>query len=179
MVTLPLTSSRRSKPGERRRLARVLLLALPLSACLGRSQDSHAPNDPASAGTAGAGTAGTGTAGTGTATAGTSTTGDGGAGAVAGAAAGGSELRAGAGGQSTAGTAGDSGLRRTFCWKWSDIENEPKPGETGISACPNFDELTLVVKRNCGYTVPNPEPIPEDSTAKGDCCYGVTDLYCR
>jgi hypothetical protein len=86
---------------------------------------------------------------------------------------------AGTGGQSTAGAAGAATKPRTFCWDWSDLENQPKPGESGPAACPNFNELKFVVKRTCGYTVPDPTPIPADATAKGDCCYGVDDFYCR
>jgi hypothetical protein len=83
------------------------------------------------------------------------------------------------GGQSNAGTAGAPAHYRTFCWDWSDLENEPEPGQSGIDACPAFNEVKFVIKYTCFYDVPDPTPIPPDATATGDCCYAVTDYNCR
>ena len=144
-----LTTSRPARKA-RKAVARLLLVGLPLVACGGRSQDPHASS---------------------AATAGSSTGDNGGTGAGAGSSA-------ESGGTGTA-AAGAATKPRTLCWDWSDLENQPKPGESGPAACPSFNELKFVVKRTCGYTVPDPTPIPADATAKGDCCYGVDDFYCR
>lgn len=157
------------RPTKVRAAARLLWVALPLVACGGRSQDPHAATAGSTVGESG----GTG------AGAGSSSAENGGTGTSAGGSTGGSGLGAGTGGQSAAGAAGAPQKTRTFCWAWSDLENQPKAGESGPAACPKFTELMFVVKETCGYKVPNPAPIPPDSPGDGDCCYGVTDFNCR
>jgi hypothetical protein len=181
MIASPTTP--RTARTARAAVAKLVLAGLPLVACGGRSQDPHgAARDPAGAATGGTSMADNGGTGAGASEnggTGASSAENGGTSTSAGASTGGSPVGAGAGGQSAAGAAGAAAQTRTFCWVWSDLKNEPKPGETGPAACPSFYDLDFVVRHTCGYTVPNPAPIPPDSTAKGDCCYGVTDFNCR
>ena len=132
---------------------RTPLMVLLLSSCGGRSHDSRSPV--------------IGSAGS------SSLAGTGGAAAVAGApGTGGAPEAAGAGGTNLDG--------QLFCWGWSDIKNQPKPGETGPAACPKFYDLEFVVKETCGYTVSQEQAVPPDAASpQDDCCYSVSSFYCR
>jgi hypothetical protein len=70
------------------------------------------------------------------------------------------------------------------CLEWGDLENRPVPGAIGADACPLFSEIRYSQTfrdafGNCGWEgVDEPVEEPPD-TPPGDCCYGITWMYCR
>lgn len=71
------------------------------------------------------------------------------------------------------------------CFHWSDLENQPIPGQRGSAACPRFSELrpTDAWRESFGacYWEPAVEEalVPPANDQQGDCCYGMAYLHCR
>lgn len=109
-----------------------------------------------------------------------------GAGSTAASGSGGSGAAAAgtAGGSGSAGAGGAAGHinrnERVACFVWSDVKNQPKPGETGILACPDFSDIDWLGSQGNCVSFADQAPVPpEPGGDQGDCCYHYTYYECR
>jgi hypothetical protein len=97
---------------------------------------------------------------------------------------GGAGTAVGAGAGGSAGTGGSAGHvnrnERVGCFDWSDVTNQPKPGQTGILACPDYTDIDWIASQgNCVVKADQAPVPPEPGGDTGDCCYHYTYYECR